>query len=84
MITEDQNVTQGNEPSAMNREYAPHQQRVIDEATELKDKIQKLNDFIRNNDFFKTLEMDEQLRMIKQLAFMQCYFNVLDERIHSF
>jgi len=66
------------------KEYAPHQQRVIDEADELNDKVVKLNDFIRNNDFFKTLEVEEQLRMTKQLAFMESYLDILNQRIHSF
>ncbi len=62
----------------------PHQQRVIDEANDLGDKIVKLTTFVSENPLFKTLSDDEQFRMTKQLVFMDAYFEVLKERINNF
>jgi len=62
----------------------PHQQRVIEEANELADKIVKLTYFISDNPIFKTLSDEEQFRMTKQLVFMDAYFDVLKERINNF
>jgi hypothetical protein len=61
----------------------PHQQRVVDEKTELDQKIVKLDQFIEG-EVFKTLPSDEQDRLVKQLRIMYEYFAVLGERIAAF
>ena len=58
-----------------------HIQRMKAEYNELKDKCTDLAKFINLNDVFKTLEHEEQVRMIQQLGFMQAYLNVLDQRL---
>lgn len=60
-----------------------YQQRVITEHTELDDKCTKLWAYTHTSDF-KKLEHEEQVRMIKQLGFMQSYRQVLMERIEEF
>jgi len=67
-----------------NREYAPHQQRVVDEATELKDKFTKLGAFILDNPIFLTLEEEEQGDLQRQYAVMGTYLDILDRRISRF
>lgn len=62
----------------------PHQQRVAEEAKELAEKSIKLNDFISNNPFFKTLPEEEQRRMKLQLTTMECYYSILVERMENF
>ena len=65
-------------------EYQPFQQRVIDEASELNIKINALDDFILNNNIYKKLPEDEQIRLIQQCRAMEYYFSVLVERIQNF
>lgn len=48
---------------------------------ELKQKVEALNSFIHGNEIFKGLEDLEQVRMVKQLGFMESYLSVLDQRI---
>ena len=62
---------------------APHQQRVVDEARELNDKLDKLNAFF-GNPVFASLNADEQERMKRQAAAMTDYSRVLAERISAF
>jgi hypothetical protein len=62
----------------------PHQQRVIDEKTELDEKLSKLHDFIQDNPMFKTLPEDEQKRLGRQDFIMAEYSNILRERIEAF
>lgn len=64
--------------------YAPHQQRVIDEANDLKEKADLLVNFISVNPIFKTLEESEQERLRKQAGLMFQYYEVLQERIENF
>lgn len=61
----------------------PHQQRVVDEKTELDAKRIKLEAFINNGDgaIFKALDVNEQDRLNRQLIAMNDYFLVLGERI---
>jgi len=61
----------------------PHQQRVVDEKTELDEKIEKLNTFT-DTDIFKVLPVAEQGRLVRQLAIMNNYSGVLGERIAAF
>ncbi len=62
----------------------PHQQRVIDEKTELDVKAQKLSLFISESPIFTTLHLDEQERMKKQNDIMWQYSEILNERINAF
>lgn len=63
----------------------PHQQRVIDEKTELDTKIQALIKFINgDNPVFKSLDNEEQDRLVDQLEIMSDYSDILAERIAAF
>ena len=62
-----------------------YQQRVIDEKTELDEKITKLRAFFTNPIYaYATLPIEEQERMDKQLQYMISYSEVLEERIAAF
>lgn len=61
-----------------------HEVRVTEEAKELNDKLQKLQEFITKNEFFKTLPIEEQTRLKQQLMAMQYYLTILVERINNF
>jgi hypothetical protein len=62
----------------------PHQQRVVDEKTELDDKLVKLDAFIVGSEIFKDLPEDERTRLRKQAGFMKGYSDVLGDRIAAF
>lgn len=64
--------------------YAPHQQRVVDEKAELDDRRLKLHTFILSNPVFKALGEAEQDRMKRQYNAMTLYSDVLGERIEAF
>lgn len=66
------------------KDYAPHQQRVVEEANELRDKFSKLGVFILDNPIFLTLEQDEREDLEKQHDIMENYLVVLDRRISRF
>lgn len=66
------------------KEYAPHQQRVVDEATELEDKFSKLGAFILDNPIFLTLEQEERNDLDSQYVAMEQYLIILDRRISRF
>lgn len=61
----------------------PHQERVVTELNELNGKIEKLIPFIGSK-IYESLPEAEQLRLNKQLGYMQLYSNVLQERITAF
>lgn len=61
----------------------PHQQRVIDEKTELDDKISRLKPFFTSA-IFAGLPQPERERMCRQLPLMEQYSEVLGERIAAF
>jgi hypothetical protein len=65
------------------KEYLPHQQRVVDEKTELDKKLEKLLPFLLS-EIFKGLSSDEQDRLNLQSDIMQKYSQVLKERIEAF
>lgn len=67
-----------------NKEYAPHQQRVVDERNELQDKFSKLGTFILDNPIFKTLETEEQIDLKSQYDVMGKYLDILERRISRF
>lgn len=62
----------------------PHQQRVVDERTELETKHTALKSFIDTNEAFTKLPVAEQARMHLQYAIMRDYINVLSDRIKYF
>ena len=59
------------------------QERVIAERKELAEKCEKLNNFIPGP-VFKTLPIDEQVRLRMQLIVMLNYGTILAERIAEF
>jgi hypothetical protein len=61
----------------------PHQERVVQEKTELDEKIDKLDAF-RAGTIFPTVAVEEQDRLNKQLSFMRQYSGVLADRIAAF
>lgn len=63
----------------------PHQQRVVDEKSELDEKRVKLLKFISDPGTpFSRLDIDEQRRLGLQLHYMDEYSTVLGERIARF
>ena len=61
----------------------PHQQRVIDERSELDDKLERLHKFFMCATF-EILDEEEKLRLKKQASIMREYLSILDERILAF
>lgn len=66
------------------KEYAPHEQRVIEEYKELSLKTLALCDFIYDSPIFLGLDIPERDRLKKQYGFMCEYQSVLQERINNF
>lgn len=62
----------------------PHQQRVVDEKTELDTKAKALSEFIGNNPIFETIDSGEQERMKEQCEIMWQYSEILGKRIAAF
>ena len=63
----------------------PHQQRVVDEKTELDEKIEKLLAFISSeNKIYMGLKQGEKNRLSRQLRIMYEYSETLLERIEAF
>ena len=58
-----------------------HEERLRLEHTQLVTKTVLLNRFIYSNAIFQTLDKLEQLRMVKQVGFMEAYADVLATRI---
>ncbi len=65
-------------------ELQPHQQRVVDEKTELDKKAKALSDFIGLNPIFDTLDPAEQERLKRQNDVMWQYSEILGARIAAF
>lgn len=63
---------------------APHQQRVVDEKTELDTKAKALSNFIGLSDTFVTLDPAEQERLKEQCEIMHQYSEILGKRIEAF
>lgn len=66
------------------KQYAPHEQRVVDELKELKDKRTKLLSFIQHSDVFKTLEQIDKDLLTEQYEAMTWYDVILTKRIERF
>ena len=62
----------------------PHQQRVVDEKTELDIKAKALSNFIGNNPVFDDIDAEEQERMKEQCEIMWEYSEILGKRIAAF
>ena len=62
----------------------PHQQRVIDEKTELDKKATALSEFIGSNPIFCTINPEEQERLKEQNEVMWQYSEILGARIAAF
>ncbi|KGA24913.1 hypothetical protein AO825_08295 [Pectobacterium brasiliense] len=62
----------------------PHQQRVVDEQTDLEDKITKLNSFIAQSPIFAGLDATQQGLLMAQVGAMSSYLEILNLRIASF
>lgn len=66
-------------------QYAPHQQRVVDEKRELDEKLQKLTTFINSEKFAEIVkDEDERGRLVCQEDVMKDYSAILAERIAAF
>ncbi len=65
-------------------ELQPHQQRVIDEKSELDKKGKALSNFIGTSPIFDTLEPAEQERLKEQNDVMWQYSEILGARIAAF
>lgn len=76
-------VSIGNQ-TKKNQAMQAHQQRVIDEKTELDKKAIALNEFICNSPIFPTIDPEEQERMKDQRKLMSLYSAVLGRRIAAF
>lgn len=61
----------------------PHQERVVAEKEELDGRIDRLHTFT-GSDFFRTLDLAEQHRMVRQLNLQRQLSAVLAERIAAF
>lgn len=62
----------------------PHQQRVLDEKQDLDLRIARLDEFMRRNPTFPTLDAAERDRLEIQLDLMRDYSGILGERIANF
>ena len=62
----------------------PHQQRVVVEQQELKDRLEKLQVFINENPLFKSLIEQEQMDLQEQSVLMSQLNDVLIRRISRF
>ena len=61
----------------------PHEQRVVDEAIDLLDKLSKLSDFLSTKRFSELPEGDRNLLMMQHNQ-MGAYYNTLQHRIARF
>lgn len=68
----------------MEKQYQPHQQRVVDEKAENDGRLEKLKAFIESNPTFETLPGAEQVRLCRQARIMRELSDVLGERIAEF
>lgn len=58
-------------------------ERLNDEQVELKEKVEKLEDFIENNPVFETVSEMQRVLLVTQLNAMKLYLYTLDERIYD-
>lgn len=65
-------------------ELQPHQQRVVDEKSELDEKLEKLASFIQENPIFEKLEEEDKDLLLLQQSSMAEYSVILSKRIARF
>ena len=58
-----------------------YKSRLRKELEDLNFKIEKLNNFIKKNDIFKTIDLEEQELLKEQREIMKKYANILRKRI---
>jgi hypothetical protein len=61
----------------------PHQGRIIAEANDLRDKLDKLSEFI-SGEVFKKLDLEDRDLLVAQRVFMDAYYGILRQRIARF
>lgn len=61
-----------------------HEQRVVDEAAELADRLDKLAIFIDGSAIFQALQEVDQTLLVQQRYAMQMYLSILNLRIARF
>lgn len=59
------------------------QEKMFNEFDELRDNVEKLDDFINNNSMFDKLNKKEKCLCIKQLTGMKIYFSALIDRLKN-
>lgn len=72
------------EPVQSSTGLPPHQQRVLDEKQDLDLRIARLDEFMRRNPTFPTLDAAERDRLEIQLDLMRDLSGILGERIAAF
>lgn len=65
------------------KKLQPHEQRIVDERTDLMDKITKLHAFFKTEIFDNLEEVDQKL-LEEQVQLMMNYSDVLLKRINRF
>ncbi|WP_182341926.1 crAss001_48 related protein [Comamonas koreensis] len=60
---------------------SPHEERMLREHSDLRDRLDKLNAFVSDNPMFQKLTEAEQGRMKRQAQAMTAYCEILDDRI---
>lgn len=68
---------------AEEKQYQPHQQRVVNEKQELDDKTGKLGIFIKG-DLFESLPEEDRTLLEAQYSLMRQYCTILGKRIARF
>lgn len=72
-------------PAVLQSDLPPHQLRVLEELTQLSEKLEKLNNFINgDSSIFNGLDPEEQKRLRDQSNFMTEYQTVLAQRVAAF
>lgn len=71
------------ETTAQAAPLLPHQQRVVAERAELRERLDKLGVFV-NGATFPNVDYAEQNRLLRQQNLMMELLDVLDERIAAF
>lgn len=57
--------------------------RLQDEQSQLKEKVEKLEDFIENNPAFENVSEIQRVLLVTQLNAMKTYLYTLEERIYD-
>jgi hypothetical protein len=70
--------------SQQERQMQPHQERVVAESNELRERVTKLTAFISGNETFGKLDAKDQSLLRQQRDIMTEYLDVLGERIARF